>query len=72
MSFSILFLFNNSHFLLHFRQLIFEFLISVTSHHLYAVLQLFGILDTLLGANLSVQRCYLFLKPVNLKEIIKL
>ena len=66
MSFSILFLFNNSYFLLHFCQLVFKLFIAVTSHHLYAILQFLGILHTLLGTNLSMQVCDLVLKPVNL------
>ena len=66
MSFSVLFLFNNSHFLLHFRQFVFELFISMTSHHFHAVLQLLGVVDTLLGPHLPVEVRYLILKPVNL------
>ena len=64
--FSICFLFNNSSLFFHLGELLLELLVPVAPHHLHTVLQLLGVVDALLGADLPVEVRYLILKPVNL------
>ena len=62
----LLLFFNDSHLLLHLGELLLELLVPVAPHHLHTVLQLLGVVDALLGADLPVEVRYLILKPVNL------
>ena len=65
-SFSVCFLFNNSSLFFHLGELLLELLVPVAPRHLHTVLQLLGVVDALLGADLPVEVRYLIFEPVNL------
>ena len=66
---SINFLFNNSSLFFHLSELLLELLVPMTPHHLDAVLQLLGVVDTLPGPHLPVEVSYLILEPIHLEKI---
>ena len=68
--FSINFLLNNSSLFFHLSELLLKLLVPMTPHHLDTVLQLLGVVDTLLGPHLPVEVRYLILEPIHLENLL--